>query len=386
MNPKSFVLLNIFFLCLLSINAYSQIKNPKGLEYEWKTDTSLRSVELNEIQMVLPRHSFPTIDYPAFISKDEGLESFYSKEPVISVVINGRAKAYPLNMLTMHEISNDTLSGIPILPTFCPLCNASVVYDRRVTIDGKETVLTFEVSGMLRQSDMIMADNKTQSWWQQLMGLSIVGELEGSELSVIPSQVISVDMFFRRYPNGKILSPKTGTESEEQYGKNPYVRYDNIENNPYARFFDSSNVDTRLPAMERVVDIKGEDNYKIYPYSKLKKKGVINDQFEGIDYVLFYRSGMVSVLNENDISKSKNIGSSSVFLATFEGRKLTFSKEGINFIDDETASFWDITGLCTEGVLKGKQLIPVIHSNHFAFAFLSFYPNCIVYKKDDPKP
>lgn len=376
----------ILLVTLISNGLFAQLQNPKGLEYKWNTDTSLRNIELNEVQMVLPRHSFPSIDYPSFITKEEGLSSFYKEEPVIAVVINGRAKAYPLNMLTMHEISNDTLSGIPILPTFCPLCNASIVYDRRVSIDGKETVLNFEVSGMLRNSDMIMADDKTQSWWQQLMGLSIVGKLSGTELTIIPSQVISVEMFFSRYPDGEILSPKTGTEGEESYGKNPYVKYDDIHNTPYERFFDSSNVDTRLPSMERLVDIKGENNYKVYPYSKLKKKGVINDNFEEKDYVLFYSSGMVSVLDENEISKSKDVGSTSVFLATLEGNKLTFSKANGKFTDEETSSTWDLTGYCIEGELKGKQLIPVIHSNHFAFAFLAFYPDCIIYGMEDPNP
>ena len=136
-------ILSIFIFVFLGNGLIAQLQNPKELEYEWNTDTSLRNIELNEVQMVLPRHSFPTIDYPLFITKEEGLASFYKEEPVIAVVINGRAKAYPLNMLTMHEISNDTLSGIPILPTFCPLCNASIVYDRRVIIDGKRNGAKF---------------------------------------------------------------------------------------------------------------------------------------------------------------------------------------------------------------------------------------------------
>jgi len=106
------ILCTIIFslLILLPFNSLkAQLKNPKNLEYEWKTDTANRITDLSEITMVLPRHSFPAIDYPAFIGKAEGLSSFFKHEPVISVAINGEAKAYPLNMLTMHEISNGNM-------------------------------------------------------------------------------------------------------------------------------------------------------------------------------------------------------------------------------------------------------------------------------------
>ena len=91
---------------------------PKNLPYEWTiTDTSRYNTPLDEFMMVLPRKSFPAIDYPAFIGMKEGTNFFFKHEPVIAVILHGIAKAYPLNMLTMHEISNDTLAGIPILPT-----------------------------------------------------------------------------------------------------------------------------------------------------------------------------------------------------------------------------------------------------------------------------
>ena len=202
------------YLLLVSITisyVNAQLHNPRNVEYTWKTDTTRSAVDLDEITVVLPRNSFPKIDYPKFIGKGEGLKEFLKQEPVISVSINGDSKAYPLNILTMHEISNDSLGGVPILPTYCPLCNSSVVYDRRLKHDEKDYLLDFEVSGMLRNSDLIMADKQTETWWQQLMGIGIVGELANVELEVIPSLVISVEDFFGRYPNGGILSPNTGT-------------------------------------------------------------------------------------------------------------------------------------------------------------------------------
>ena len=112
------------YLLIVSMTISSvkaQLKNLRNIEYNWKTDTSKRIVNLEEITVVVPRNTFPKIDYPKFIGKEKGLKEFFKHEPVISVAINGKAKAYPLNILTMHEISNDSLDGIPILPTYCPL-------------------------------------------------------------------------------------------------------------------------------------------------------------------------------------------------------------------------------------------------------------------------
>lgn len=359
----------------------AQFKNPKNLPFTWKTDTINRSVDLSEIQIVLPKGSFPTLDNPKFVNKTEGQEMFFSKEPVIAVEINGIAKAYPLNILTMHEIANDELEGVSILVTYCPLCNSGIVYNRVLNHNGEIEILEFEASGMLRNSDMVMLDRKTETLWQQLMGTAIVGYYNEAELEVIPSLIISVEEFFNRYPNGQMLSKKTGfVETEKNYGYNPYKKYDEKES-PIQHFFNSDKVDRRLPAMERIVDIENNGDYKIYSFTSVAKKGVINDTFKTSNVVLFYKSGTISVLDENDISSSKNIGSVTVFNANVDGNILVFAKEKDVFIDVDTKSKWDITGYCYTGKFKGKQLQIQPHSNHFAFAWLAFNPNCEIYEE-----
>ena len=376
------IIVPFLYLLIISIPISSlkaQLKNPRNTEYNWKTDTTKKNVDLSEIILVAPRNTFPRIDYPDFIDKAKGLDAFFKHEPVISVAINGEAKAYPLNMLTMHEMSNDSLGSVPILPTYCPLCNSSVVYDRRLKQNGKEYLLDFEVSGMLRNSDMVMADKQTETWWQQLTGTGLVGELSGAELEVIPSMVISVEDFFSRYPEGKILSPETGTVSEEHYGTNPYENYDSESNKPWERFFDYAKLDSRLPPMERVIDVEGSNGYKIYPFSIITKEGVINDRYDGRNIVILYKEGTVSILDKKEIAKSKAIGSAIIFSSELEGKILTFEKINGEFIDKETGSIWDITGRCIKGKLKGKELKPEPHSNHFAFAWLAFHPESIIY-------
>jgi len=357
----------------------SQINNSRNIEYNWKTDLTKKAVDLSEIQAVLPRNSFPTIDYPDFIDRIEGLKSFFRHEPVISVAVNGEAKAYPLNILTMHEISNDSIGGIPILPSYCPLCNSSMVFDRRINYNEKEYTLDFEVSGMLRNSDMIIADKQTESWWQQIIGYGLAGEMAGAELTIIPSMVISVEEFFKRYPKGKILSPKTGTESQKRYGTNPYENYDNEGNKPWKQFFDHEKLDSRLAPMERVIGIKGKNGYKIYPFSKISKEGIINDNYDNKNIVIFFKEETVSILDNKEIAKSRAVGSATVFSADLVGKTLSFKKGKGKFIDINTKSIWDITGRCIEGYYKGVTLNPELHSNNFAFAWLNFHPESIIY-------
>ena len=126
------------FFCLTITIVSAQFKNSKNLPFTWKTDTIKHSVDLSEIQIVLPKGSFPTLDHPNFIGKSEGLHQFFRKEPVIAIEFNGFTKAYPLNILTMHEIANDTLGGTPILVTYCPLCNSGIVYNRNLEFDGEK--------------------------------------------------------------------------------------------------------------------------------------------------------------------------------------------------------------------------------------------------------
>jgi len=296
--------------------------------------------------------------------------------------LTGKAKAYSLNILTMHEISNDTLSGVPILVTYCPLCNSGIVCHRKLKTKQKEYLLKFEPSGMLRNSDMVMLDRNTETLWQQLMGVGIAGKLDKVQLDILPSLIISAEEFFNRYPKGKIMSKETGfKESEKHYGKNPYKNYDQANAKPYDRFFSSNKIDSRLPPMERIVDIENNGKYKVYTFKDIEKEGALNDKFHNKKVVLFYNKGTVSILDQSEIKESKDIGTVTVFNRILEEDELSFKKKKDFFIDLQTNSHWDITGYCFKGKLKGKQLQIEPHSNHFAFAWLAFYPDTEIYKR-----
>src|SRR6516165_2937234 len=111
--------------------------------------------------------------------------------PAIDLSIGEDARAYPLRVLIWHEIANDIVGGTPVVVTYCPLCNAALVFER--VIDGR--VLDFGTTGKLRNSDLVMYDRQTESWWQQFTGEAIAGAMTGRHLRLIPSRLESFDRF-----------------------------------------------------------------------------------------------------------------------------------------------------------------------------------------------
>jgi len=364
-------------ILLLSTATVMAQKNPNNVEVDWKTDISNHLVPLDEFTALMVPDGIPPIDEPVFWDQDRARQNFFEHEPVIAVQVNNRAKAYPLSILTFHEIVNDKIGGTPISVTYCPLCNAAMVFDRRLTFEGEELLLDFGVSGMLRNSDLVMWDRQTESWWQQFTGTALVGKLAGAYLEQVPSMIISLEEFFESYPDGKMLSTETG--HSRKYGTNPYTGYDNPENTQPRLF--KGEVDTRLPAMERVIDVHVKGKYKIYPLSIISREEVINDTFQGQSLVLFYTSKTVSILDEKEISGSRKIGSVTVFVPEIGDRQLTFTKTDDGFMDEQTGSTWSITGKCISGEMKGEALWPLNHGNHFAFAWFAFHPDTEIYKE-----
>jgi hypothetical protein len=292
----------------------------------------------------------------------------------------GVAKAYPHSLLLYHEIVNDTIGDLSFSVTYCPLCNSALVFNRRLNFNGQAYLLSFGTSGMLRKSNLVMWDRQTESWWQQLSGKGLVGKFAGAELEFLPSMILTLQEFNKTYPKGMVLSTKTGGKvGKGRYGKTPYEKYDDLNNSAPRLFFED--VDSRLPAMERVVHVPAEGIDRIYPYSILQKEHVINDQIGAENVVLFHEPGMVSILDKKNIEEGKDLGSVTVFNRTMDGRILDFVYKDKKIRDEQTHSVWDISGKCTKGNLKGKQLNPRYYGVHFAFAWFSMYPDSELYSK-----
>ena len=338
----------------------------------WLTDFSRHTVDFDEILSGgVGRDGIPPIDDPRFETIKEVESVMGDLEPVITFKINGEAKAYPLSILTWHEVVNDVVGGVPVIVTFCPLCNTAITFKR--TLEGR--VFDFGVSGNLRNSDLIMWDRQTQTWWQQLTGEAIVGELAGHRLEFVPASIISWADFKEANPDSLVLSRDTGFN--RPYGSNPYAGYDRVDRPPF--LFDGEKDDRLLPK-ERVAAVQIGDVSAAFPFPVLETEGVVNYPINGTDVVVFFKPGTVSALDRALIIDSKDVGSTGVFEARLDGEKLTFRLQDGEFVDDQTGSVWNILGEAVEGEMIGKSLTPIVHGNHFWFAWGAFNPDTLIYK------
>jgi hypothetical protein len=340
----------------------------------WNTDWSRHTIEYDELLSGgPPRDGIPSIDDPEFINPGEAAEWLADNEPVIALEIEGDARAYPLQILTWHEIVNDTVGDVPVLVTFCPLCNSAITFDRRL---GGE-VHEFGTSGLLRNSDLVMYDRTTESLWQQFTGEAIVGDMVGQRLTFLPSSLASFADFREAHPEGVVLSRNTGFSRD--YGRNRYAGYDTIGQSP---FLFTGEEDGRLSAMERVVTVALESVDVAYPLSVLSEMGVIHDTQDGRELVVLHKAGTSSALDAGVIAQGEDVGATGVFDSNLEGQVLRFTTDGETIVDEQTGSTWNVLGQAVGGPLAGKSLTPIVHGDHFWFAWAAFKPDTIVYQPE----
>jgi hypothetical protein len=349
----------------------------------WRTDFSSASVDLAEFIGGGPgKDGIPAIDAPKFESLDDARTWLADEAPVIALVVDGTARAYPLAILTWHEIVNDSLGGVPVVVTFCPLCHTALVFERRV--DGVN--YDFGTTGNLRFSDLVMYDRQTESWWQQATGEAIVGELTGTPLPFLASQIVSLAAFATAYPTADVLSRETGHLRD--YGRNPYPGYDRADERPF--LFDGV-VDGRIAPKERVVTVRIGQDAVAFPYTELASVGVAHDEIGSEAIVVLWESGTASALDAANIEEGRDTGATGVFRPIADGRPRTFERGADGAIRDrESGSTWSVTGLAVAGPLAGERLEPVAHGDHFWFAWAAFEPSTRIWMArgapPDPSP
>src|SRR5262249_25124585 len=148
-------------------------------------------------------------------------------EPVIALTVGTESRAYPMQILIWHEIVNDTVGGVPVTVTFCPLCYTAIAFDRR----RPHRLPRLPTTRDRRNSGLVMYDRQTESWWQQAIGRAIVGDLTGTQLTILPASIVSWGTFRAARPDGTVLSKDTGFA--RSYGSNPYSGYDSAGTQPF---------------------------------------------------------------------------------------------------------------------------------------------------------
>ena len=299
-----------------------------------------------------PKDGIPSIDNPVFA--DVQSSQFMSdSDTVIGLDINGEVKAYPIFILVWHEIVNDNVGGIPVSVTYCPLCYTNQVFER--IVEGQE--VEFGTSGKLYNSNLLMYDRLTESYWSQALGIAVKGELTGYQLNLIPFDVITWGDWKTLHPDTLVLTTDTG--HIRSYATDPYGNY-------YTEpriMFPVEHSDDRLHPKEIIIGFSQGDTYKAYKQNDVESEILIND-FIGDTPVM-----LVSLFSEN----------SRAFERTVDDNTLDFVYDDGKILDVQTNSEWNYDGLSISGENNGMQLKRMPIEPGFWFEWVAFHPQTLVY-------
>jgi Protein of unknown function (DUF3179) len=281
----------------------------------WKTDFARHSVPLREFQSGGPgKDGIPALDRPRFLPAAE-VGFLRPREPVIALTLAGHARAYPLQILTWHEIVNDVVAGVPVAVSFCPLCNTAIAFDRRV--DGR--TLSFGTTGNLRNSDLVMYDRQTESWWQQFGGEGVVGRYAGARLRVLPG----ADPRLGQFPRPAPLRPRPLAPDRLQppLRREPVRRLRRrfqpalLPDSQRGRQTAAAEGARRVPRARR---LGGRDPVLDAGEEAARRGDVAGHRFE-----VRWQGGVSSALDSSEIASGRDVGAAQVFE---QGRPTTFSE------------------------------------------------------------
>ncbi|MCY3947983.1 MAG: DUF3179 domain-containing protein [Acidimicrobiaceae bacterium] len=319
-----------------------------------------------------PPDGIPSIDAPEF-ERATDVGFLQPQEAVVTLTLNGDARAYPAQVLLRHEIVNDTVGGEPVTITYCPLCNTAIGYYRQLG----DRIFDFGTSGRLYNSALVMYDRQTESLWAHYTGQAIAGALTGSQLELIPVATVAFETFLDEHPNGLVMTRPGGFG--RSYGTNPYVNYDTPDGNP---MFFSGTPDDRLPPQTRVLVVRHGGASVAVQLDTLSSAGVLTLDLDGTPVVALHLPGTATPIQNQQVAFGRDVGATGVFDPNVDGQALTFtrtpgaaSSAGPGaFTDDQTGSTWSILGRALDGPLAGAQLQPIEHIDTFWFAAAAYDP------------
>lgn len=231
---------------------------------------------------------------PKFVSVEEADGWIDDNEQVLVINYRGIAKVYPLQIMLWHEFVVDEIADEPILVTYCPLCGSVAAYQKILIINGKIVPTSFTPANKVFNSNPLFQDDTTNTYWTQLEGKAITGELEKQQLKQVPTDIVIWRDWKKRYPDSQVLSQNTGYS--RPYRKNPYPDYDQSS----SLYFPVESQSDLLPLKEIIIGVEFQNETKAYPLSLLKKVGVISDTVAGVPLKLVRdETGSLTVQNMN---------------------------------------------------------------------------------------
>jgi len=303
------------------------------------------------------KDGIPSIDYPRFIDANDSSADFLNDEDLVVGIVNGNViRAYPHKILDWHEIVNDQLNGEFITINYCPLTGTAFGWESEA--NGAKS--TFGVSGLLYNSNLILYDRNTDSYWSQLELKCVNGTLIGEFPELHSVVETNWGTWKKLYPNTKVLSITTGFSRD--YNNYPYGTYKTKQD---FFIFTASPSNDALPNKERVHAILEKRVAKVYQFEKFNGGKVIRELFEGTEYLVVGNEKLLFSFELNagqlDLNFEYDFNNSQVFFKDDEGNK------------------WSIFGEAIEGPRMGEQLKASKSVISYWFAIAAFYPNPEVY-------
>jgi hypothetical protein len=298
--------------------------------------------------------AIPPIDRPVYGPVDQG-DWLEPDDLVLGYSTSDSTIAYPFKILNYHEIVNDEISDVPILVSYCPLCRSAIVYDRRV--DGE--TLSFGNTSALHESDLVMVDRTTGSYWWQVAGAAIVGPLTGTSLETLPSTVATWGDWKKVHPDTLVLTRDTGYE--RPYAVDSFGGYaDYVAAGQFAFPVNPASLDDRLPRAALVLAVEIGGTLRAYQLDDLAAP--INDTVADTPIVVLPTEG-----------------GGAVFSPVVNGEVLTFDQRGLEVVDTTTDTTWAPSGVAIEGELAGFTLDPIPSRTSFWFSLVGAFPDVEVF-------
>lgn len=308
-----------------------------------------------------PPDGIPSLDRPSFETV-ETVTWLEPEEAVLALELDGVARAYPVRIMIWHELVNDTVAGVPVTVSYCPLCNSALAYDRRLG----DRILDFGTSGRLYNSSLVMYDRQTESLWTHFDGTAVAGVLVGERLDTFPVATVSWEDFAASHPSGTVLSLDTGFTRD--YGRNPYEGYDDVGTTPF--LYDGP-FDDRLEPKARVVVVRAEGRPAVaLELGRLLADGVVEFAAHGRSLVAVLDPGTASPLHRSEVAAGYDQGAVGVFLAELGGAPIDLVRTGGGFRDEGSGRVFDVLGRPVDD--DGPALTPVEHLDTFWFAIAAF--------------
>ena len=231
------------------------------------------------------------------------------------------------------------------------------------TIQGQP--LRFGNSSALYESDMVIFDHETGSYWQQVNGRAIVGPLMGERLLLLPAQTTTWALWKDQFPDTQVLSRDTG--HVRRYDYDPFLGLAERLNRDGDFLFPVSELarDPRLDPGAIVVGVEVDGRQRAYPI-QLIGDGVVNDSIGEVPIVVF---------------SAVEGPTGAAYVALVENATMTFSFVDGRFRDDQTNSTWNLAGVATSGELAGTQLQPLPMRSTLWFSLVTSFPDIELYRE-----